>query len=600
MPVGVVVLDGTNIDGRGTDTEANRAAQSAIVDQYITEAQEILLPTGICLIYEGIWHEPVDLSAPTGGVNPDGSLEMATATIDFDVESDEGTHNEIEARVELSNMSSKAKELANSPPPPPLTLFWPAPGRGYIIVFANYLYPNSLVRGKSGDDPNTPVNFIQANSFTGPGTSPFQMGKNIAHEFTHLFAREEDHHPEPGNILYEIAGTEWEPEQIEAVRAGAMQRADFSEHDTWQDDTGDASQDYLDLNRGYLFIPDAGENLEFTISLLGLFPELPVEASVEAYLDTDNDVSTGVGIHGFLGIDKIVRLSLNGVFPFAGSSSAQVADVASGLVSQLPPPDVRRSRLWTLYREDAIAPGPTSEPDHDVIRQLVSLTELAPLSEEIPVGLMTTNLATGETDQVSLVLDLSEAILPPTALCQDVSVTADTQCSADADIDAGSFAAEGGPVSLSQDPAGPYGQGDTVVELTVTDSLGVSASCEATVTVVDVTEPEIQCNAPATIVPPDGLDEDEPMAEPVSFTATASDVCDASVAATILDFDCYAIKGKGRQIDKTDSCVVEYSEDTIIILNGGGIGTEIVWAVEATDDAGNVETTTCGVQTVKK
>jgi uncharacterized repeat protein (TIGR01451 family) len=116
----------------------------------------------------------------------------------------------------------------------------------------------------------------------------------------------------------------------------------------------------------------------------------------------------------------------------------------------------------------------------------------------------------------------------------------------------------------------------------------------------DTTPPVIECNAPATIVPPDGLDEDEPTAEPVSFTATATDVCDASVAATILDFDCYAIKGKDKQIDKTESCVVEYSGDTIIILNGGGIGTEIVWAVEATDEAGNVAIANCGVQTVKK
>jgi hypothetical protein len=136
--------------------------------------------------------------------------------------------------------------------------------------------------------------------------------------------------------------------------------------------------------------------------------------------------------------------------------------------------------------------------------------------------------------------------------------------------------------------------------LRVIDAFAQSDEDTTGVQVVDTTPPVIECNAPATIVPPDGLDEDEPTAEPVSFTATATDVCDASVAATILDFDCYAIKGRGKLIDKTDSCVVEYSEDTIIILNGGGIGTEIVWVVEATDDAGNVATTTCGVQTVKK
>ena len=59
-----------------------------------------------------------------------------------------------------------------------------------------------------------------------------------------------------------------------------------------------------------------------------------------------------------------------------------------------------------------------------------------------------------------------------------------------ASIDSGSFDPEGGPVVLSQDPAGPYGLGATDVTLLVEDDEGASDTCQAQVTVVDEAVPK--------------------------------------------------------------------------------------------------------------
>jgi hypothetical protein len=170
---------------------------------------------------------------------------------------------------------------------------------------------------------------------------------------------------------------------------------------------------------------------------------------------------------------------------------------------------------------------------------------------------------------------------PPVAICQDVEVSAPSgQCGAAASIDDGSYDPEGQPLLLSQDPAGPYPVGDTLVTLIAFDG-EVSASCQATVTVVgEGTSPTVlSCNSPATITPPDA---------PISFTATAVNACGETTPPTITGFDCWKLGGNGQP--HPAGCKVQLAGSTIEIRNTGGVGTHIEWTVE-----GGGETLECEV-----
>jgi len=78
----------------------------------------------------------------------------------------------------------------------------------------------------------------------------------------------------------------------------------------------------------------------------------------------------------------------------------------------------------------------------------------------------------------------------PVVAAHDVTVTAATiGGSANANVDNGSFDPQGGTLTLTQFPVGPYPQGATVVILTATDAQGASTQADATVTVTEPTPP---------------------------------------------------------------------------------------------------------------
>ncbi|MDC0710323.1 HYR domain-containing protein [Stigmatella sp. ncwal1] len=116
------------------------------------------------------------------------------------------------------------------------------------------------------------------------------------------------------------------------------------------------------------------------------------------------------------------------------------------------------------------------------------------------------------------------ANLPPVALCQDITVSADAACQASASINHGSHDPDHqpAPLSVSEAPAGPFGLGTHAVTLTASDG-DASAQCEGTVTVVDTTQPAVSCPAPTP------LQSCSPQGTAVTFAAaTASDNCGAS------------------------------------------------------------------------
>ena len=122
-----------------------------------------------------------------------------------------------------------------------------------------------------------------------------------------------------------------------------------------------------------------------------------------------------------------------------------------------------------------------------------------------------------------------------------------------------------------------------------TDGCGNSTTATQIITVEDTTPPVISCNAPSSITPPDA---------PISFTATATDNCDSDPFVEITGYDCFFITKKGKRINKTESCVVEVVDDQITIINSGGVGDQITWTVESTDDCGNFSVSECQVEVV--
>lgn len=117
---------------------------------------------------------------------------------------------------------------------------------------------------------------------------------------------------------------------------------------------------------------------------------------------------------------------------------------------------------------------------------------------------------------------------PPEAVCQNVMASADENCQAivTADqVDDGSYAPDGGDITLNLSPAGPYSLGDTEVTLTVTDESGDTDECTATITVTDNTPP-VPPSPPADVTVQCAGDT------PAPIDLTAMDNCDGAITVS--------------------------------------------------------------------
>jgi hypothetical protein len=116
----------------------------------------------------------------------------------------------------------------------------------------------------------------------------------------------------------------------------------------------------------------------------------------------------------------------------------------------------------------------------------------------------------------------------PVARCVDRVSAADGTCHGVASIDDRSFDPdEGDTIDCVQSPSGPFDEGTTAVTLTCSDSRGASASCSATVTVVDEAPPDVTCPADETVECNNGQ-----RGAAATFSATAIDNCDGDRATT--------------------------------------------------------------------
>ena len=118
---------------------------------------------------------------------------------------------------------------------------------------------------------------------------------------------------------------------------------------------------------------------------------------------------------------------------------------------------------------------------------------------------------------------------PPVAVCQDITVAADASCLGHVtteDVDNGSSDPDGDPLTFTLDPPWPYPLGDTIVTLTVTDDGDLSDSCQATITVVDETPPDITC-------PPDVVLECPADTSPAATGTATATARRSTIASTI-------------------------------------------------------------------
>ena len=122
--------------------------------------------------------------------------------------------------------------------------------------------------------------------------------------------------------------------------------------------------------------------------------------------------------------------------------------------------------------------------------------------------------------------------------------------------------------------------------LRVVDTFAQTDEDTTTASVVDTTPPEIVCNTPATIKPPQAE-------QGLAFAATASDVCDDQVDAVVASYDCFTFTKKGKRVSKLESCIVSFAGDTLTIHDVGGYGDVVEWTVGAIDDSGNLGEVTC-------
>lgn len=121
---------------------------------------------------------------------------------------------------------------------------------------------------------------------------------------------------------------------------------------------------------------------------------------------------------------------------------------------------------------------------------------------------------------------------PPVARCRNVTVPVDatcTQSTGPVSVDEGSYEPdEGDTLSCTQTPVGPFSAGTHAVRLTCTDDRGLSSSCDATVSVRDVTAPTVSLNGPAELTLVRGMDTY------VEQGASASDVCSGELSSQVV------------------------------------------------------------------
>ena len=236
-----------------------------------------------------------------------------------------------------------------------------------------------------------------------------------------------------------------------------------------------------------------------------------------------------------------------------------------------------------------------TDTEDDAVPTPVALTNDAPLAV-LPLGdttvTWTATDSEGLTDEGEQTVTVEDTTAPNITVPLDITEEATSPDGNDVDFATStSDIVDASPtVTCTSNSGDTFPLGTTTVECTAIDASENDNSSSFNVTIEDTTPPTVDSDVPETIVPPDA---------PISFTATATDNGTANPTVTITSFECWAINGAGKRIDKSESCVVSIDGATITILDSGDVGDHIEWTVTATDDSGNTSAeTTFGVVVV--
>jgi hypothetical protein len=178
-------------------------------------------------------------------------------------------------------------------------------------------------------------------------------------------------------------------------------------------------------------------------------------------------------------------------------------------------------------------------------------------------------------------------------------VSATSDCQADANVDDASSDSEDPNPIMVQEPAAPYGIGDTLVTLTVTNAKGLVSSCVATVTVED-NEPldvaNIYCGGPGIISTCDA-----PVLYTPVYQAEGKEAWKKSNGCPIFrpsqgfirDLKCKFCKPTGKTVCR--DCTTTADARTLSIDNSGRAGNFVSFEVSFEDNEGNALSDICTI-----
>jgi len=186
----------------------------------------------------------------------------------------------------------------------------------------------------------------------------------------------------------------------------------------------------------------------------------------------------------------------------------------------------------------------------------------------------------------------------PVAVAKSITVNTDAgSCYATvaaAAVNDGSYDPDGGAVTLTVSPAGPYPVGTTAVTLTATDAQGASSSASASITVMDAEAPAITGAAASTTT----LGPPNHKLVPVTINYSATDNCAVSTTLSVSSNEPQNGLGDGD----TDVDWVIVDNHTVKLRaerSGKGTGRVYTITITAVDPSGNVTTSAVAVTVPK-